>query len=136
MAIYHHLQGPGCPHPPITGLEYLLEYNTIVLFTKTQFLIWIRDSKPIRIWTRISRTKIGYASLWAALHWMNAHILCKNLSCFLVAETNFGVQSILWLKKPFNLLFLVCINPKNINAFFPCFWNQTNYILVFFSLII
>ena len=34
--------------PPIAGLRYLLEYDMIVLFMKTQFLIWIRDNKPAR----------------------------------------------------------------------------------------
>ena len=32
-------------------------------------LIWIRDSKPAGIWTRISGTKSDYAKKWARLHW-------------------------------------------------------------------
>ena len=55
---------------PIGGLQYLLEYNMLVLFVKTQFLIWIRDSQPARIWTPISQTKSGYANHWATLRWL------------------------------------------------------------------
>ena len=31
---------------PITGLQYLLQYQMLVLFMKWQFSIWIRDSDP------------------------------------------------------------------------------------------
>ena len=50
-------------------LWYLLEYYKLVLFAKTQFLSWIPDSEPCRIWTWISGTKSFYVNHWATLHW-------------------------------------------------------------------
>ena len=44
---------------PIAGLQYLLEYYMVILFVKTQFLIWIPDSEQARIWTQISRPKVA-----------------------------------------------------------------------------
>ena len=56
--------------PLITGLQYLHEYQRLVLFVKTQFLIWIWDCKPARAWTRTFGTKSVYANHWATLHWL------------------------------------------------------------------
>ena len=54
----------------IAGLLYLLEYYMLVLFVKTQFSIWIGDSKPAEIWTPISGTERGYPNHWATLYWL------------------------------------------------------------------
>ena len=43
--------------PPIAELQYLLEYYMLELFVKNPFSIWIQDSEPVGIWTRISGTK-------------------------------------------------------------------------------
>ena len=47
----------------------------LVLFLKTQFLIWIRDKKPAGIWARISKTESGYDNHWATLHWLEWQII-------------------------------------------------------------
>ena len=60
---------------PIAGLQYLLEYHMLVLFTKTQFLISIQDSEPAGIWTQIYGTKSSYANHWAPLHWLALPII-------------------------------------------------------------
>ena len=50
--------------PPIAGwFQYLLKYYMLVLFMITQFLFWIRDSKPAKIWTRISGTKAAMLTI-------------------------------------------------------------------------
>ena len=51
----------------------------LVLFMKTQFLIWIWDSKPARIWTRISRTESGYTYHWATLQWQFFYEIFKTI---------------------------------------------------------
>ena len=40
----------------ISGLRYLLEYNLLVLFMKTQFSIWIWDSIPAGIWKQLQKS--------------------------------------------------------------------------------
>ena len=49
----------------ITGLQYLLDYDKLVLFMKTKFSIWIWVSKPAEIWTQTYRTKSSYDNHWA-----------------------------------------------------------------------
>ena len=64
---------------PNRGLQYFLEYHMLVLFMKTQFLIWSWDSKLVGIWTKISGTKRGYSNHWAALHlflFLLFYVLC------------------------------------------------------------
>ena len=52
---------------PHYKLRYLLDYCMLVSFMKTQFTIWIRDSKPAWIWTPIYGTKSNYANHQATL---------------------------------------------------------------------
>ena len=54
--------------PPISGLQYFDRVPQACIVCEKTIFIWIRDSQPARIWTRISKTKTYIANHWATLH--------------------------------------------------------------------
>ena len=53
--------------PPLQRYNYWLEYHMLVLFLKTQFLIWNRNSETDETWIWISGAESGYDYHWATL---------------------------------------------------------------------